>query len=94
MSRRAIFGFSALVLSSLVLGSPLAAQERRIETTVDGDYLGFDLRTVKNVSQEQCETACIGDNQCRAFTYNVKAKWCFLKSDHGQLNTFAGAVAG
>ncbi len=70
------------------------AQERRIETVPDGDYLGFDLRTVKNVSQDQCETACIGDNQCRAFTYNVKAKWCFLKSDHGQLNTFAGAVAG
>ncbi len=70
------------------------AQERRIETVPDGDYLGFDLRTVKNVSQDQCETACIGDNQCRAFTYNVKARWCFLKSDHGQLNTFAGAVAG
>jgi alpha-2-macroglobulin len=94
MSRRAIFGFSALLFSSLFLASPLAAQERRIETTIDGDYLGFDLRTVKNVGQEQCETACIGDNQCRAFTYNVKARWCFLKSDHGQLNTFAGAVAG
>ncbi len=94
MSRRAIFGFSALLFSSLVLSFPMAAQERRIETTPDGDYLGFDLRTVKNVSQAQCETACIGDNQCRAFTYNVKAKWCFLKSDHGQLNTFAGAVAG
>lgn len=94
MSRRAIFGFSALFFSSFLLASPLAAAERRIETTVDGDYLGFDLRTVKNVSQDQCETACIGDNQCRAFTYNVKARWCFLKSDHGQLNTFAGAVAG
>ncbi len=94
MSRRAIFGFSAFLFSSLVLASPLVAQERRIETTPDGDYLGFDLRTVKNVSQVQCETACIGDNQCRAFTYNVKAKWCFLKSDHGQLNSFAGAVAG
>ena len=94
MSRRAIFGFSALFFSSLLLATPLIAAERRIETTVDGDYTGFDLRTVKNISQAQCETACIGDNQCRAFTYNVKAKWCFLKSDHGQLNTFAGAVAG
>lgn len=94
MSRRAIFGFSALLLSSLLLNVPLMAQERRIETVPDGDYLGFDLRTVKNVSQAQCETACIGDNQCRAFTYNVKAKWCFLKSDHGQPNTFSGAVAG
>ncbi|GGG01081.1 membrane protein [Rhizobium wenxiniae] len=94
MSRRAIFGFSALFFSSLLLTTPLIAAERRIETTVDGDYTGFDLRTVKNVSLDQCQAACIGDNQCRAFTYNVKAKWCFLKSDHGQLNTFAGAVAG
>lgn len=94
MSRRAIFGLSALLFSSLVLALPLSAAERRIETTADGDYSGFDLRTVKNVSQGQCETACIGDNQCRAFTYNVKAKWCFLKSDHAQLNPFIGAVAG
>ncbi|MDE1156700.1 MAG: alpha-2-macroglobulin family protein [Neorhizobium sp.] len=70
------------------------AAERRIETTPDNDYLGFDLRTVKNVTQQQCETACTGDNACRAFTYNVKAKWCFLKSDYGALNPFAGAVAG
>ncbi|TNM60952.1 alpha-2-macroglobulin family protein [Aliirhizobium smilacinae] len=94
MSRRAIFGFSALLFSSLLLATPLAAAERRIETAADSDYTGFDLRTVKNVSQDQCATACIGDNQCRAFTYNVKAKWCFLKSDHGELNSFAGAVAG
>jgi uncharacterized protein YfaS (alpha-2-macroglobulin family) len=76
------------------MATPLAAAERRIETAADSDYTGFDLRTVKNVSQDQCSTACIGDNQCRAFTYNVKAKWCFLKSDHGELNSFAGAVAG
>ncbi|AYD02952.1 alpha-2-macroglobulin family protein [Neorhizobium sp. NCHU2750] len=98
MSRRAIFGFSAFAMAvfSLVgpLALPLQAAERRIETTADSDYTGFDLRTVKNVSQDQCATACIGDTQCRAFTYNVKAKWCFLKTDYGQLNTFAGAVAG
>ncbi|MEQ1404562.1 alpha-2-macroglobulin family protein [Neorhizobium sp. Rsf11] len=94
MSRRAFFGFSALLFSSLALASPLAAAERRVETTQDGDYLGFDLRTVKNVSQAQCEAACIGDNGCKAFTYNTKAKWCFLKSDYGQLNSFQGAVAG
>lgn len=94
MSRRAFFGFSALLFSALALASPMAAAERRVETTQDGDYLGFDLRTVKNVSQAQCEAACIGDNGCKAFTYNTKAKWCFLKSDYGQLNSFQGAVAG
>ncbi|SME98791.1 hypothetical protein SAMN02982989_0504 [Xaviernesmea oryzae] len=94
MSRRVFFGLSALLISAFASVSPLSAAERRIETTQDGDYLGFDLRTVKNVSQPQCEAACIGDNTCRAFTYNTKAKWCFLKSDYGPLNTFPGAVAG
>jgi uncharacterized protein YfaS (alpha-2-macroglobulin family) len=95
MSRRAFFGFAALVLAGVVFGSPpLSAADRRIETAPDSDYAGFDLRTVKNVSQPQCEAACIGDNACRAFTYNVKAKWCFLKSDYSQLNAFPGAVAG
>ncbi len=95
MSRRAFFGFAALVLAGVMLGSPpLHAADRRIETAPDSDYAGFDLRTVKNVSQPQCEAACIGDNACRAFTYNVKAKWCFLKSDYSQLNAFPGAVAG
>jgi uncharacterized protein YfaS (alpha-2-macroglobulin family) len=94
MSRRAFFGLSALVFSAFALAAPAIAAERRIETRAESDYSGFDLRTVKNVSQAQCETACIGDNQCRAFTYNVKAKWCFLKSDYSQLNDFQGAVAG
>ncbi|TWF50121.1 alpha-2-macroglobulin family protein [Neorhizobium alkalisoli] len=95
MSRRVFFGLSALVFATLsVAFSPLQAADRRIETTPDSDYAGFDLRTVKNVTQPQCEAACIGDNACRAFTYNVKAKWCFLKSDYAQMNSFVGAVAG
>ncbi len=94
MSKRAFFNVPMLLIFTLALASPLAAAERRVEIVQDGDYLGFDLRTVKNVSQAQCESACVGDNQCRAFTYNAKAQWCFLKSDHGQLSTFSGAVAG
>ncbi len=94
MSRHAYFGLAVLALSALAWASPLSAAERRIETAIDSDYAGFDLRTVKNVSQPQCEAACIGDNACRAFTYNVKAKWCFLKSDFSALNPFVGAVAG
>ena len=94
MSKRAFIGFSALVLSVFGLVPPVIAAERRIETTPNGDYFGFDLRTVQNVSQAECEAVCVGDNACKAFTYNVKARWCFLKSDFNQLNTFPGAVAG
>ncbi|WP_377297240.1 alpha-2-macroglobulin family protein [Rhizobium sp. SGZ-381] len=95
MSKRVSLGLSALV-AGLLLAVPVFSQqsERRIETVEDADYVGFDLRTVKNVPLDQCETACLADKSCRAFTYNVKAKWCFLKSDYSQRNDFAGAVAG
>lgn len=83
-----LFAFFALVVSA-------GAQDaRRIVTTQNGDYFGFDLRTEQNVSLEQCKNVCLGDAQCRAFTYNTRAEWCFLKSDFNRLNTFDGAVAG
>ncbi|MDP2620125.1 MAG: alpha-2-macroglobulin family protein [Hyphomicrobiales bacterium] len=66
----------------------------RIIVTEDADYFGFDLRTVKEVDLDQCKAACLGDSACRAFTYNVRARWCFLKSDHGEPRLFPGAVAG
>ncbi|MES5098702.1 alpha-2-macroglobulin family protein [Agrobacterium sp. BA1120] len=75
---------------------PALAQDatRKVVTTQNGDYFGFDLRTEQNVSLPQCETICINDKACKAFTYNPKVQWCFLKSDFNQLNAFPGAVAG
>lgn len=90
--------FSALLtvaLALLPLSPPATAQDiRTIERIDDADYFGFDLRTEKNVSIDECEASCIGDSACRAFTYNPKVNWCFLKSDYDQLNSFPGAVAG
>ena len=63
-------------------------------TVKDADYFGFDLRTVQNVTLDQCGQACKDDDACKAFTYNTKAKWCFLKSDFNTMNPFPGAVAG
>ncbi len=51
-------------------------------------------RTEQNVSLDQCKTSCIGDKSCKAFTYNPKVKWCFLKSDFKTMNAFPGAIAG
>lgn len=85
------------LLCALISGS-VEAQQRsdraRIVITEDADYFGFDLRTVKEVDLDQCKAACLGDSACQAFTYNVSAQWCFLKSGHGTLNVFPGAVAG
>ncbi|MFK0687236.1 PAN domain-containing protein, partial [Mesorhizobium sp. IMUNJ 23033] len=95
MAMRAARGLSFLLLLFFALGSAAqAAEARRIVTTDNSDYFGFDLRSDQNVSLDQCKTTCLGDPACRAFTYNTKAKWCFLKSDYNQLKTFNGAIAG
>ncbi|WP_041544408.1 MULTISPECIES: alpha-2-macroglobulin family protein [Chelativorans] len=83
-----VFAFSSLMASAT------AQETRRIVTSENSDYFGFDLRSEQDVSLDQCKSACLGDPQCRAFTYNTKARWCFLKSDFATLNAFPGAVAG
>ncbi len=90
------FFLSIAILAFCAIGISVsqAAETRKVVTTDDSDYFGFDLRTQKNVTLDQCKTACLGDNACRAFTYNVKAKWCFLKSDFNTLNPAPGSVAG
>ncbi len=42
-----------------------------------------------NVTLKACDAACIGDDLCRAYTYNTKTKWCFLKGDAGTPAPFA-----
>ncbi|MDE1992520.1 MAG: alpha-2-macroglobulin family protein [Rhizobiaceae bacterium] len=96
MSKRAFIGLSAFFLATFATLMPAAAADakRQVVTTQDGDYFGFDLRTEQNVTLDQCATSCVGDKSCKAFTYNPKVRWCFLKSDFNQLNSFPGAVAG
>jgi len=96
MSMRAFIRYSAIILAVLSFSPAVRAAEtgRHVLTTENGDYFGFDLRTEQNVTLDQCKTVCIGDSSCRAFTYNPKVKWCFLKSDYNKLNTFTGAIAG
>ena len=87
--------FSSLIMIVGLTGATSAAdQSRRIELTENGDYFGFDLRTEQNVTLDQCSTICLDDRRCKAFTYNKKASWCFLKTDQGKLEKFSGSVAG
>jgi len=95
MAMRATRCFPVLALLFLAFaGLAQAAEIRRIATTENSDYFGFDLRSQQNVTLDQCEQSCLGDPACRAFTYNNKAKWCFLKSDYNDLKPFNGATAG
>ncbi len=90
---------AALALGALLLTLPLVALaqtglERRLIVTEGADYPGFDYDTLRGVERAVCEAACLADNRCRAFTYNVSARWCFLKSDFGALTLTQGAAAG
>ncbi|MBY5402875.1 alpha-2-macroglobulin family protein [Rhizobium leguminosarum] len=96
MSVRSFFAFATIAFSMIAISFPAAAADtkRDIQTIKDADFFGFDLRTEQNVSLDQCKTSCIGDKSCKAFTYNPKVKWCFLKSDFKTMNAFPGAIAG
>lgn len=85
--------FASIIL--LALPGALRAQDARtIVTTQDADYFGFDLRTERDISLGACTAVCLADPECRAFTYNTRAQWCFLKADYSLINPFAGAIAG
>ncbi|AZO34112.1 MAG: hypothetical protein EOS76_10950 [Mesorhizobium sp.] len=47
------------------------------------DAMGFDLQgmPLMNLSFDQCQTRCEGDDQCQAITYDKKHSACFLKGD-------------
>ena len=60
----------------------------------DADYFGRDLQVLKEVDLEVCKSTCLTTPACRAFTYNTKARWCFLKDQFKDLRTFPGAVSG
>ncbi|MBO9197569.1 alpha-2-macroglobulin family protein [Rhizobium sp. 16-449-1b] len=96
MFARAFLTAVTVVLSTALIGSPAfsADSKRQIQTVRDADYFGFDLRSEQNVTLDQCKASCIGDKSCKAFTYNPKASWCFLKSDFKTMNAFPGAIAG
>ncbi|MEP1208241.1 MAG: alpha-2-macroglobulin family protein [Rhizobiaceae bacterium] len=86
----------AFLVLALLAGSHAIAQEnkRQVVISENSDYFGFDLRSEKDVSLDQCKLICIKDRDCRAFTYNTRVNWCFLKSDYSQIIAFEGATAG
>ncbi len=91
----ALFAFVLLLPAALYMaGTPALAAPKRVIVTPNADYSGFDMKTVKDVDQAGCQTDCLADGSCRAFTFNTKAKWCFLKSDFGALAATPDAVAG
>ena len=92
---RSLFSICLAVIFTLLCASANAQQSaRQIETIENSDYPGFDLRSEKGITLDACKQICIDDLKCKAFTYNGKVKWCFLKSDFRDSAAFKGATAG
>lgn len=95
MTMRVFLTISA-VLFAFVQSTPVLAQDakRQIVIEKNSDYFGFDLETKKNLSLDRCKASCLESRACLAFTYNTSARFCFLKSDFGVLQSYPGAIAG
>ena len=96
MLTRMVQGAWVLVFFIMLQTGAALAQEERGQIIIheNSDYFGFDLLTKKDVSLDQCKASCLNNLGCVAFTYNVSAQFCFLKSDFGELKPFSGAIAG
>ena len=83
----------AVVFMGLAIGVSGAA-ERSVDLLPKSDLPGFDYDVLKNVSLDQCQSACVEDRACRAFTFNESAEWCFLKGAVPDAAPFTGATSG
>ena len=83
-----------LCVSLVVTLGAAAAADRTSKQLPNMDLPGSDYQIVKGTTLKACDTACIGDDICHAYTFNTKTKWCFLKGDAGTPAAFAGATSG
>jgi uncharacterized protein YfaS (alpha-2-macroglobulin family) len=82
-----------LLISFLLMMTGLA-QAEPLNLIAGADYAGGDYRTIKNTDLGNCQAICSTDGQCKAFTFNTKAKWCFLKSKADVLMPIDVGIAG
>jgi len=94
-------GFIAAALGGLLIGGTGAlAQdaplpERRLSLQADTDLPGGDLGPVFDTTLQACVQACLGNDDCRALTYNQRSRACFPKGEGaGAAAPFAGALSG
>ncbi len=86
---------SVLCALVVVLGaSASSAADRSVTLLERTDLPGLDYSTLKGTTLDACSAACTEDKVCRAFTFNSKAKWCFLKGGVPAAEPFADATSG
>ena len=91
--RRLTIRLFTLVAMMMTASAGLAA-DRNMSLMPGNDLPGFDYGVLKGVDLDTCQSTCVGDTNCQAFTFNEKAKWCFLKGSVGDASPFKGATSG
>src|SRR3569832_1278671 len=93
LARLAVWLEVAVFLAFAVVSA--SAADRAVTLLKDKDLPGFDYAISKPSTLDKRQAACVGDDLCRAFTFNSKTKWCFLKGDTGMTPAeFKGATSG
>lgn len=92
LARRIMGAAAAGLLLAIGATGPAAAQ-RSLEVLAGTDLPGSDYQTLRRVPLSECQNACLADDRCAAFTYNERARWCFLKSEAGERVPYAGATS-
>jgi hypothetical protein len=74
--------------------APAVSAKRQFITFDSRDMGGGDYAVLQGVSQDVCETRCLLDQQCVAYTFNKWESACFLKSSLSDLRLEPRGVSG
>jgi hypothetical protein len=74
--------------------APVVGAKRQFTTFDSRDMGGGDYAVLQSVSRNVCETRCILDRQCVAYTFNKWEGACFLKSSLGDLRLEPRGISG
>ncbi len=72
--------------------SPVA--ERRVILHRDVDFYGADVQNIFDTNLNACESACLANSACSAFTFNTRSNSCFLKGAISEQVEYLGAFSG
>jgi alpha-2-macroglobulin len=87
-----IFLFMSVLATSAWAQS--AVPERRLALVRDVDFPGGDIQSIFDTSLRACQTACLTNPRCVAFTFNTRSNSCFPKSSIGDRTPYEGAFSG
>ncbi|MBB3937854.1 PAN domain-containing protein [Aureimonas phyllosphaerae] len=81
------------------LSTPQINKPNRLALYRGLDFVGRDIQSLSLADAPACASACLGTDQCRAFTFNTatspaRGPNCFLKSSQGELDGNFVAISG